>query len=65
MEKLESMGIKAYYMNLPLGHKDTFARRVAETIGKSTQSAQKKMLAGRLSKLEVEAISRLISSKEV
>lgn len=64
MKKLDCMGIKDYYQRLPRGLKDSFAREVADVIGQSTQSAQRKMNNARMSKLEVEAVQKLIERKE-
>ena len=64
MENLNGMSIGEFYGNLPRGKKDGFAIEVAEAIEKSVSTVQKKMVGRGFSKLEEEAVRRIIKRKE-
>ena len=58
------MGISSYLKNLPRGKKDVFIRKVAEVTEMSTSNVYRKFRVGCWTKIELEAISKVIAEEK-
>ena len=64
MTNLSATGITSYLKKLPRGKKDAFVRKVAEVTEMSTSNVYRKFRVGCWTKIEMEAISRVIESEK-
>ena len=64
MTNLSSTGITSYLKNLPRGKKDAFIRKVAEVTEMSTSNVYRKFRVGCWTKIETEAIGKLIEEEK-
>lgn len=64
MTNLSAMGISSYLKNLPRGKKDVFIRKVAEVTEMSTSNVYRKFRVGCWTKIELEAISKVIAEEK-
>lgn len=63
MNYLSAEGITSYYKSLPRGTKDLFVRKIAERLEQSTANVFLKIRNQRWSRLETDAINKIIESR--